>query len=189
MCNEGQAVRRQLEKRENGTPAERDLWTQDQATEGWVHAKIVASRPKSADVKNRPRIAAVEVDPAGCSYNPDYEQHQDAVAVAVAAENMKLIDRELQPKVCVLETWRSLLCFPVPPQSAWANAQGTCCLSCVVCHSPESPDCPLFLVCLMGDDITARCSYHGWQCVAACHDVVRMPATSAPSLVFIWMRG
>lgn len=141
----GQAARRQLEKRENGTPAERDLWTQDQATEEWVDAKIVASRPKSADVKNRPRIAAVEVDPAGCSYNPDYEQHQDAVVVAVAAENIKLIDRELQPKVCVLEVWRSLLCFPVPCQSAAANAQGTCCLPCIVYHSPDSPECHSFL--------------------------------------------
>ena len=127
MCNEGQAVRRQLEKRENGTPAERDLWTQARATEGWVDAKIVASRPKSVDVKNRPRIAAVEVDPAGCSYNPDYEQHQDAVAVAVAAENMKLIDRELQPKVCVLEVWRILLCFRVGRHSVSPNVQGTCC--------------------------------------------------------------
>jgi nucleolar protein 53 len=34
-------------------------------------------------------IPAVEVDAAGCSYNPDAEQHQDAVGVAVAAELAK----------------------------------------------------------------------------------------------------
>jgi Nop53 (60S ribosomal biogenesis) len=90
---------RELEKRESETPAERDLWTQAEKQQGWVDDRVVASRPKSVDVKNRPKIAAVEVDPAGCSYNPDYEQHQEAVAVAVAVENLKLIDRELQPKV------------------------------------------------------------------------------------------
>jgi hypothetical protein len=52
-------------------------------------------------------MAAVEVDPAGCSYNPDYEQHQDAIAIAVAEENLMLIDRELAPKVC------SSHCLPV----------------------------------------------------------------------------
>lgn len=78
-----------------------------------MDTKIVATRPKCADVKNRPKMAAVEVDPAGCSYNPDHEQHQDAVAVAVAAENMKLIDRELQPKVCVCSNSPPRLCVLV----------------------------------------------------------------------------
>ena len=35
----------------------------------------------------------VEIDPAGCSYNPDVELHQEAVAAAVAAENRKLLDK------------------------------------------------------------------------------------------------
>ena len=41
-------------------------------------------------------IAPVEVDAPGCSYNPDRAQHQEAVARAVAEENAKLIDAELQ---------------------------------------------------------------------------------------------
>lgn len=101
LVKAGFPLRRQLEKRDNDSPAERDLWTQEVREQGWVEEKVVATRPKSLDAKNRPRIEAVEVDPAGCSYNPDYGLHQDAVAVAVAAENLKLIDRELQPKVSV----------------------------------------------------------------------------------------
>lgn len=102
---------RQLQLRESESPAERDLWIKAEVEHGWIDETVVATRPKSANVKNRPRIAAVEVDPAGCSYNPDYEQHQDAVAVAVAAENMKLIDRELEPKVCLLEAWQCWRCI------------------------------------------------------------------------------
>jgi len=52
-----------------------------------VVTSLVAPRRRRA-----PRIApipAVEVDAAGCSYNPDAEQHQDAVGVAVAAELAK----------------------------------------------------------------------------------------------------
>lgn len=41
----------------------------------------------------RPAVPAVEIDQAGCSYNPDVELHQEAVAVAVAAETRKLLDR------------------------------------------------------------------------------------------------
>ncbi|KAI7842991.1 hypothetical protein COHA_003396 [Chlorella ohadii] len=41
----------------------------------------------------RAAVPAVEIDPAGCSYNPDVELHQEAVAAAVAAENRKLLDK------------------------------------------------------------------------------------------------
>lgn len=40
---------------------------------------------------------AVEIDAPGCSVNPDRELHQDAVAVAVAAEMRKVYDKDLQP--------------------------------------------------------------------------------------------
>jgi nucleolar protein 53 len=40
----------------------------------------------------------VEVDIPGCSFNPDLEQHQDAVAEAVAAEMTKIYAREHMPK-------------------------------------------------------------------------------------------
>jgi len=45
----------------------------------------------------RPTIKAVEVDHPGCSYNPDPELHQEAIAIAVAAEMKKVYDRELAP--------------------------------------------------------------------------------------------
>jgi nucleolar protein 53 len=45
----------------------------------------------------RPTIKAVEIDHPGCSYNPDPELHQEAIAVAVAAEMKKVYDRELAP--------------------------------------------------------------------------------------------
>jgi len=43
-------------------------------------------------------IKAVEVDIPGCSFNPDLEQHQEAVAEAVAAEMTKMYAREHMPK-------------------------------------------------------------------------------------------
>lgn len=58
----------------------------------------------AAGKRNRPMVAAnaarpaVEVDQPGCSYNPDAEQHQDAVAAAVAAEVQKQLAAELAPK-------------------------------------------------------------------------------------------
>ncbi|KAH9314731.1 hypothetical protein KI387_023358, partial [Taxus chinensis] len=45
----------------------------------------------------KPVIPAVEVDLPGCSYNPPFEAHQDALAVAVAEEMQKLYKKELQP--------------------------------------------------------------------------------------------
>ncbi|CAG9462492.1 unnamed protein product [Pedinophyceae sp. YPF-701] len=42
-------------------------------------------------------IPAVEVDIPGCSYNPTYDDHQDAVALAVAHEMNKVIAADLAP--------------------------------------------------------------------------------------------
>jgi hypothetical protein len=55
----------------------------------------LASRLPALAQPNRPKIAAVEVDPAGCSFNPDYEQHQQAIAISVAMEMQKQLDEEL----------------------------------------------------------------------------------------------
>ncbi|KAJ9528385.1 hypothetical protein QJQ45_020316 [Haematococcus lacustris] len=44
-----------------------------------------------------PQIKAVEVDMAGCSYNPPHEAHQDALAVLVASEMKKQLRKELGP--------------------------------------------------------------------------------------------
>ncbi|GAX84697.1 hypothetical protein CEUSTIGMA_g12119.t1 [Chlamydomonas eustigma] len=43
------------------------------------------------------KVKAVEVDMAGCSYNPDHEEHQDALAVLVASEMKRVLQRELAP--------------------------------------------------------------------------------------------
>ena len=43
-------------------------------------------------------MQAVEIDRPGCSYNPDAEQHQDAVAEAVAAEMSKIYANEHNPR-------------------------------------------------------------------------------------------
>ena len=42
-------------------------------------------------------IKGVEVDVAGCSFNPDSEQHQDAIAEAVAIEMAKVYAHEHIP--------------------------------------------------------------------------------------------
>lgn len=52
-----------------------------------------AAAGAAAAALRRPAVPAVEIDPAGCSYNPDHEQHQEAVALAVAAETRKLLDK------------------------------------------------------------------------------------------------
>lgn len=75
-----------------------DAWSAVDTTSDWVRGNAAATRPTSTDIKHRPQIPAVEVDPAGCSYNPDHELHQDVVAQAVAAEYARQIDKELQPK-------------------------------------------------------------------------------------------
>ncbi|KAF8085709.1 hypothetical protein N665_0650s0022 [Sinapis alba] len=43
-------------------------------------------------------IPAVEVDPAGCSYNPTAESHEDMLAEAVAQEMQKVYKNELGPE-------------------------------------------------------------------------------------------
>mmetsp|Transcript_6152 Transcript_6152/g.17651 ORF Transcript_6152/g.17651 Transcript_6152/m.17651 type:complete len:394 (-) Transcript_6152:215-1396(-) len=74
-------------------PAEVDLWGNSHG----AGSTGVFKRRKS-NRSTGPSPAAVEVDAAGCSYNPDAEQHQDAVAAAVAAEVQKALDQELRPQ-------------------------------------------------------------------------------------------
>jgi hypothetical protein len=55
----------------------------------------------SSSKRKRPApapIAAVEIDMPGCSFNPEYEAHQDALAVAVAREYKQQLKEELAPK-------------------------------------------------------------------------------------------
>ena len=47
--------------------------------------------------KSLRQVPAVEIDPSGCSVNPEYGSHQEAVAEAVAVEMKKQYDRDLLP--------------------------------------------------------------------------------------------
>lgn len=76
-----------------------DVWVPKVKQDSYVEEKVVATRPRSTGTLNRPGIANVEVDPAGCSYNPEYEQHQNALALAVANEVDQHIARALEPVV------------------------------------------------------------------------------------------
>ncbi|KAJ0046872.1 hypothetical protein Pint_06665 [Pistacia integerrima] len=53
---------------------------------------------KSKKVSKPLVIPAVEVEPAGCSFNPSFESHQESLAVAVAEEMQKIYQNELGPK-------------------------------------------------------------------------------------------
>ena len=46
----------------------------------------------------KPATNAVEVDAAGCSYNPDVEHHQEALSQAVAKEMQKIYNHDMQPR-------------------------------------------------------------------------------------------
>ncbi|KNA13427.1 hypothetical protein SOVF_117090 [Spinacia oleracea] len=43
-------------------------------------------------------IPAVEVEPPGCSFNPENESHKDSLALAVAEEMKKIYKKELEPE-------------------------------------------------------------------------------------------
>jgi hypothetical protein len=61
------------------------------------HTLVTAYEIGTGSEARRPLVPAVEIDPSGCSYNPDPELHQEAVAAAVAAETRKQLNRDLLP--------------------------------------------------------------------------------------------
>ncbi|RID67373.1 hypothetical protein BRARA_D02456 [Brassica rapa] len=67
-----------------------DLWGDDNKGED-------ESNPRKI-WKMTSTIPAVEVDPAGCSYNPTAESHEDMLAEAVAQEMQKVYKTELGPE-------------------------------------------------------------------------------------------
>ncbi|ESQ52753.1 hypothetical protein EUTSA_v10016839mg [Eutrema salsugineum] len=67
-----------------------DLWADDSKGEH-------ESKPRKI-YKKTSTIPAVEVDPAGCSYNPTTESHEDMLAEAVAQEMQKVYKTELGPE-------------------------------------------------------------------------------------------
>ncbi|CAM8919905.1 unnamed protein product [Rhodiola kirilowii] len=52
---------------------------------------------KGKKIRKTSIIPAVEVEPAGCSFNPPFESHQDSLAHAVAEEMQKVYRNELGP--------------------------------------------------------------------------------------------
>jgi nucleolar protein 53 len=82
-----------------------DLWDKEADAAAAEAAKndILASLPipkkirKPKEMKLQRPAPAIEIDAPGCSVNPDRELHQDAVAVAVAAEMKKIYDKDLEP--------------------------------------------------------------------------------------------
>lgn len=85
-----------------------DLWdTQPEQTDPRLdkHNNIpgaingTAERPsKRRKQAVKPTAQAVEVDAAGCSYNPDVEHHQESISQAVATEMQKVYKQELLPR-------------------------------------------------------------------------------------------
>ena len=82
-----------------------DLWDHEADAEAAAALEndILASLPipkkirQTKDIKLQRPAPAIEIDAPGCSFNPDRELHQDAVAVAVAAEMKKIYDKDLEP--------------------------------------------------------------------------------------------
>ncbi|KAL6498624.1 hypothetical protein OROGR_028171 [Orobanche gracilis] len=59
------------------------------------------AKGNNSKIKKKPKtcvIPAVEVDPPGCSFNPEPDSHQDALARAVADEMQKMYQNELGPE-------------------------------------------------------------------------------------------
>lgn len=67
--------------------------------DAWGNVSDEAGKGKKKAAKRETISApAVEVDMPGCSYNPSFDDHQEALGAAVADEMKKVINKELQPK-------------------------------------------------------------------------------------------
>ncbi|KAJ3703477.1 hypothetical protein LUZ61_007182 [Rhynchospora tenuis] len=71
-----------------------DIWNNDDGNLNQNHHKKKKKRPTTTAATP---IPAVEIEPLGCSFNPPFEAHQDALAKAVADEMQKLYKIELAP--------------------------------------------------------------------------------------------
>uniref|UniRef100_A0A7R9VJW7 Ribosome biogenesis protein NOP53 n=1 Tax=Chlamydomonas euryale TaxID=1486919 RepID=A0A7R9VJW7_9CHLO len=87
--------------------AELDIWSGADADALAAAAAAPSSSPaslmlrrKSSRPKLKPnplKVKAVEIDAAGCSYNPEPEAHQESLAALVAAEMKRQLRQELLP--------------------------------------------------------------------------------------------
>lgn len=91
-----------------------DLWDDGPSALSRAARKKAATRSLHRDA-----VRAVEVDAPGCSFNPDPEEQQEAIAVAVAAEMKKIHQQVGQPRSWAVCPWH-----PVPWYGAlqWANS-------------------------------------------------------------------
>ncbi|KAL6780970.1 hypothetical protein ACKKBG_A09230 [Auxenochlorella protothecoides x Auxenochlorella symbiontica] len=69
-----------------------DLWDDGPSALSRAARKKAATRSLHRDA-----VRAVEVDAPGCSFNPDPEEQQEAIAVAVAAEMKKIHQQDAMP--------------------------------------------------------------------------------------------
>lgn len=101
-----QAVVPSTKRKNKAMPAAAaDLWDEEADAAAAYASKndILASLPipkkirQTKEMKLQRPAPAIEIDAPGCSFNPDRELHQDAVAVAVAAEMKKIYDKDLEP--------------------------------------------------------------------------------------------
>lgn len=67
-------------------------------TDIWNHEGEAMKMKKKKAKSVAAHIPAVEVEPPGCSFNPPFEAHQDALAEAVAIEMKKSYRKELEPE-------------------------------------------------------------------------------------------
>lgn len=73
-----------------------DIWGLEDKNSNPCNDNDQGVQPKK--VRNSEPVAAiVEVDAPGCSYNPRFEDHQEAIGLAVADEMRKVYQKELEP--------------------------------------------------------------------------------------------
>ena len=72
-----------------GAPAAYDLWAAPFETGNKLRARVAEGRRRVAET----RVARTFVEAPGCSYNPSFDDHQDAVAAIVAADRRADLSR------------------------------------------------------------------------------------------------
>ncbi|KAG2290577.1 hypothetical protein Bca4012_034930 [Brassica carinata] len=93
-------------KKTNVVESKSSKQPQKNVDDGSVMMDLWGDDYNNGENENNPRkiwkmtstIPAVEVDPAGCSYNPTAESHEDMLAEAVAQEMQKVYKTELGPE-------------------------------------------------------------------------------------------
>lgn len=98
----GKSIKTRISRHGSGEAKEKsrghayDIWSAEDKNNNKGNAN--KKKVKSKKVGNTHHSAvAVEVDAPGCSYNPHFEDHQEALGLAVAQEMQKVYQKELEP--------------------------------------------------------------------------------------------